>query len=159
MTGFRTLLYKERLRFWKVATQTITAPIVTAMLYLLIFGHVLEDHVKVYGQIGYTAFLIPGLVMMSILSNAFQNSSSSIVIAKVQGNAVDFLMPPISALELARACPERGQCRARRRRRCRRHAAGLAFARGRPHLRGTAIAFESRGTFWHNPAPSRKDTS
>ena len=62
--GFRTLFYKESLRFWKVATQTVAAPIVTAMLYLLIFGHVLEDHVKVYDRISYTAFLVPGLVMM-----------------------------------------------------------------------------------------------
>ena len=64
MTGFQTLLYKEVLRFWKVAMQTITAPILTAMLYLLIFGHVLEDHVQVYPDVRYTSFLIPGLVIM-----------------------------------------------------------------------------------------------
>ena len=64
MIGFQTLFYKEILRFWKVATQTLTAPIVTAMLYLLIFGHVLEDHVQVYPGVPYTAFLVPGLVMM-----------------------------------------------------------------------------------------------
>ncbi|MGZ5801706.1 MAG: ABC transporter permease, partial [Burkholderiaceae bacterium] len=73
MIGFQTLFYKEVLRFWKVATQTITAPIMTAMLYLLIFGHVLEDHVHVYPGVKYTSFLIPGLVMMSVLQNAFAN--------------------------------------------------------------------------------------
>jgi ABC-2 type transport system permease protein len=73
--GFQTLLYKETLRFWKVATQTVAAPVLTAMLYLLIFGHVLEGRVEVHGTT-YTAFLIPGLVMMSVLQNAFANSSS-----------------------------------------------------------------------------------
>ena len=87
MTGFQTLFYKEVLRFWKVATQTITAPIVTAMLYLLIFGHVLEGHVQVSG-VKYTAFLIPGLVMMSILQNAFANASSSLIQSKITGNLV-----------------------------------------------------------------------
>ena len=64
MTGWRTLLYKEVLRFWKVGFQTGAALVLTAMLYLLIFGHVLEDHVKVYDSIQYTAFLVPGLVMI-----------------------------------------------------------------------------------------------
>ncbi|MGB4346017.1 MAG: ABC transporter permease, partial [Burkholderiaceae bacterium] len=70
MIGFQTLLYKEVLRFWKVATQTLMAPIITAMLYLLIFGHVLEAHVQVFPGVTYTAFLVPGLVMMSVLQNA-----------------------------------------------------------------------------------------
>ena len=73
---FQTLFYKEVLRFWKVATQTITAPIVTALLYLLIFGHALEDYVQVYSGVGYTTFLVPGLVMMSVLQNSVANSSS-----------------------------------------------------------------------------------
>ena len=73
---FQTLFYKEVLRFWKVATQTITAPIVTALLYLLIFGHALEDYVQVYPGVGYTTFLVPGLVMMSVLQNSVANSSS-----------------------------------------------------------------------------------
>ena len=77
MTGFLTLFYKEILRFWKVAFQTIAAPVLTAMLYLLIFAQVLEGHVLVYGTVRYTAFLVPGLVMMSVLQNAFANSSSS----------------------------------------------------------------------------------
>lgn len=100
MTGFRTLFYKELLRFWKVATQTITAPILTAMLYLLIFGHVLEEHVKVYDRISYTAFLVPGLVMMSVLQNAFANSSSSLIQSKITGNLVFVLLPPLSHWEL-----------------------------------------------------------
>ncbi|HJV87863.1 MAG TPA: ABC transporter permease [Noviherbaspirillum sp.] len=100
MTGFQTLLYKEVLRFWKVAMQTITAPILTAMLYLLIFGHVLEDHVQVYPQVRYTSFLIPGLVMMSVLQNAFANSSSSLIQSKITGNLVFVLLPPLSHWEI-----------------------------------------------------------
>ena len=100
MTGFQTLLYKEVLRFWKVAMQTITAPILTAMLYLLIFGHVLEEHVHVYPQVRYTAFLIPGLVMMSVLQNAFANSSSSLIQSKITGNLVFVLLPPLSHWDL-----------------------------------------------------------
>ena len=100
MTGFRTLFYKEVLRFWKVATQTISAPILTAMLYLLIFGHVLEGRVEVYPGVGYTAFLIPGLVMMSILQNSFSNSSSSLIQSKITGNLVFVLLTPLSAWEL-----------------------------------------------------------
>ncbi|RJG07260.1 ABC transporter permease [Noviherbaspirillum cavernae] len=100
MIGFQTLFYKEVLRFWKVATQTITAPIVTAMLYLLIFGHVLEEHVQVYPDVRYTAFLVPGLVMMSVLQNAFANSSSSLIQSKITGNLVFVLLPPLSHWEL-----------------------------------------------------------
>jgi ABC-2 type transport system permease protein len=100
MTGFQTLLYKEVLRFWKVATQTISAPILTAMLYLLIFGHVLEDHVQVYPEVRYTAFLVPGLVMMSVLQNSFANSSSSLIQSKITGNLVFVLLPPLSHWEL-----------------------------------------------------------
>jgi ABC-2 type transport system permease protein len=100
MIGFQTLFYKEILRFWKVATQTLTAPIVTAMLYLLIFGHVLEEHVQVYPGVRYTAFLIPGLVMMSVLQNSFANSSSSLIQSKITGNLVFVLLPPLSHWEL-----------------------------------------------------------
>ncbi|MFZ6756996.1 ABC transporter permease [Undibacterium sp. Ji50W] len=100
MTGFNTLFYKEVLRFWKVATQTITAPIMTALLYLLIFGHVLEEHVQVYPGVKYTAFLVPGLVMMSVLQNAFANSSSSLIQSKITGNLVFILLPPLSHWEI-----------------------------------------------------------
>ena len=96
MTGWQTLFYKEVLRFWKVAFQTVAAPVLTALLYLMIFGHVLEDHVKVYDRIPYTAFLVPGLVMMSVLQNAFANSSSSLIQSKIMGNLVFVLLSPLS---------------------------------------------------------------
>ena len=96
LSGSRTLFYKEVLRFWKVSFQTIAAPVLTAVLYLLIFGHVLEDHVKVYERLSYTSFLIPGLVMMSMLQNAFANSSSSLIQSKITGNLVFLLLTPLS---------------------------------------------------------------
>ena len=96
MTGWQTLLYKEVLRFWKVAFQTVAGPVLTAMLYLLIFGHALESHVKVYDQVSYTAFLVPGLAMMSVLQNAFANSSSSLIMSKVMGNLVFLMLTPLS---------------------------------------------------------------
>ncbi|MCG2591293.1 ABC transporter permease [Ramlibacter sp. XY19] len=96
MTGWRALLYKETLRFWKVGFQTVAAPVLTALLYLLIFGHVLSDHVKVYDSVSYTSFLVPGLVMMSVLQNAFANSSSSLIQSKIMGNLVFVLLTPLS---------------------------------------------------------------
>jgi len=96
LTGANTLFYKEVLRFWKVSFQTVGAPVLTAMLYLLIFGHVLEDRVQVYPGVRYTSFLIPGLVMMSVLQNAFANSSSSLVQSKITGNLVFLLVTPLS---------------------------------------------------------------
>jgi len=94
MIGFWTLFYKELLRFWKVGFQTVGAPVLTALLYLLIFGHVLDEHVQVHG-VRYTSFLIPGLVMMQVLQNAFANSSSSLIQAKITGSIVFVLLPPI----------------------------------------------------------------
>ena len=96
MNGWQTLFYKEILRFWKVGFQTVAAPVMTAILYLLIFGHVLEDHVQVFDQVSYTAFLLPGLIMMSVLQNAFANSSSSLIQSKVMGNLVFILLTPLS---------------------------------------------------------------
>ncbi|HRM94517.1 MAG TPA: ABC transporter permease [Alicycliphilus sp.] len=96
MTGWQTLFYKEVLRFWKVAFQTVAAPVLTAVLYLLIFSHVLENRVQVYGQLSYTSFLVPGLVMMSVLQNAFANSSSSLIQSKIMGNLVFVLLTPLS---------------------------------------------------------------
>mgnify|MGYP000294084198 FL=1 len=96
MTGFFTLFYKELLRFWKVGFQTIMAPMVSTLLYLLIFFHVLEAHVEVYPQVPYTTFLIPGLVMMAVIQNAFANSSSSIIQSKISGNIVFILLSPLS---------------------------------------------------------------
>jgi len=96
MSGFFTLFQKEVLRFWKVGFQTVAAPVLTALLYLLIFSHVLQAHVKVYENVSYAAFLIPGLVMMAVLQNAFSNSSSSLIQSKVTGNIIFVLLPPIS---------------------------------------------------------------
>ena len=100
MTSFQTLLHKELLRFWKVSVQTVAAPILTAVLYLVVFAYALEDRVRVYDSIPYTDFLVPGLVMMSVLQNAFANSSSSMVQSKMTGNIVFILLPPITYLEL-----------------------------------------------------------
>lgn len=99
MTGMWTLFRKELLRFWKVSFQTVAAPVITALLYLLIFSHVLEERVQVYPGVSYTAFLIPGLVMMSMLQNAFANSSSSLIQSKVMGNVVFLLLTPLSYWE------------------------------------------------------------
>jgi len=96
LRGARTLFYKEVLRFWKIVFQTVAAPVLTAVMYLLIFGHVLSDRVQVFDGVGYTRFLIPGLVMMSVLQNAFANSSSSLVQSKVTGNLVFLLVTPLS---------------------------------------------------------------
>lgn len=99
MLGFPTLFYKELLRFWKVGFQTILAPMLTALLYLLIFSHVLEEHVQVYDGVSYTAFLVPGLTMMTVLQNAFANSSSSLIQSKITGNIIFILLPPLSHAE------------------------------------------------------------
>jgi ABC-2 type transport system permease protein len=96
LEGVGTLFRKEVLRFWKVAFQTVAAPVLTAMLYLLIFGHVLEDHVQVYPGVHYTGFLVPGLIMMSVLQNSFANSSSSLIQSKITGNLVFLLLTPLS---------------------------------------------------------------
>jgi ABC-2 type transport system permease protein len=96
MIGMWTLFRKEILRFWKVSFQTVAAPVITALLYLLIFSHVLASHVQVYEGVTYTAFLIPGLMMMSLLQNAFANSSSSLIQSKVMGNIVFLLLTPLS---------------------------------------------------------------
>ncbi|BAO84095.1 ABC-type multidrug transport system, permease component [Serpentinimonas maccroryi] len=96
MSGWQTLFYKEVLRFWKVGFQTVAAPVVTALLYLLIFGHVLQDRVQMFEGVLYTSFLLPGLIMMSVLQNAFANSSSSLIQSKVMGNLVFVLLTPLS---------------------------------------------------------------
>lgn len=97
MYGFLTLFKKEILRFWKVGFQTVMAPVLTALLYQMIFSHVLSQHVEAYPGVSYTAFLIPGLAMMSMAQNAFANSSSSLIQSKITGNIVFLLLPPISA--------------------------------------------------------------
>jgi ABC-2 type transport system permease protein len=87
------------LRFWKVSFQTVAAPVLNALLFLLIFSHVLDRHVTVYGEVAYTSFLVPGLVMMSVLQNAFANSSSSLIQSKITGNIIFVLLPPLSYRE------------------------------------------------------------
>jgi ABC-2 type transport system permease protein len=99
MTGFWTLFWKELLRFLKVSVQTVAAPVLTALLYLVIFGQVLEGRVQVFDGVRYTSFLVPGLVMMTVLQNAFANSSSSLMQSKMTGNIVFILLAPISYLE------------------------------------------------------------
>lgn len=99
--GLWTLYLKEVRRFLKVHTQTIAAPLVTTLLFFAIFTLALGGAVKFVKDVPFSAFLAPGLVMMAITQNAFANTSSSIVISKVQGNIVDMLMPPLSAWELA----------------------------------------------------------
>ena len=99
MHGFLALFYKENLRFWKVGFQTVAAPVLTALLYLLIFSHVLEGRVQVYPGVSYSSFLVPGLAMMSLLQNAFANTSSSIAQSKITGNIVFVLLTPLSHVE------------------------------------------------------------
>ncbi len=96
LQGAAPLFRKEVHRFWKVAFQTVAAPVLTALLYMLIFGHVLQDRVQVYPGVAYTSFLVPGLVMMSVLQNAFANSSSSLIQSKVTGNLVFLLVTPLN---------------------------------------------------------------
>lgn len=100
LLGFSGLFQKEVLRFWRVVYQTICAPVLTTILFLFIFTHVLGAHVRVYDGVPYTVFLAPGLVMMSVLQNAFANSSSSLIQSKVTGNLTLILLPPLSAFTI-----------------------------------------------------------
>ena len=95
-----TLFYKEVLRFGKVWLQTVAAPLVTTLLYLVVFGHALGGRVSVYPGVSYTAFIVPGLMMMAVLQNAFANSSSSLIQAKVTGNIVFLLLSPLGPGEI-----------------------------------------------------------
>jgi ABC-2 type transport system permease protein len=99
LVGLYTLFYKEVLRFGKVLLQTLIAPVITALLYLLVFGHVFEGRVQAFDGVSYTMFLAPGLVMMSVIQNAFANSSSSLIQSKVTGNIVFMMLTPLSHLE------------------------------------------------------------
>jgi ABC-2 type transport system permease protein len=94
--GLKTLLTKEILRFWKVAFQTIAAPVLTALLYLMIFAHVMSGSMAAFPGVSYEQFLIPGLAMMSMLQNAFANTSSSLIQSKLTGNIIFILLPPLS---------------------------------------------------------------
>ena len=99
-SGFPTLLRKEVLRFWKVSFQTVAAPVVTTLLYLLVFAHALAGHVQPFPGVPYVQFLVPGLAMMAMLQNAFANSSSSLIQSKITGNIVFILLPPLAAGEI-----------------------------------------------------------
>lgn len=96
LAGAQPLFRKEILRFWKVSFQTVAAPVLTAVMYLVVFGHALNGRVSVYEGVSYIQFLIPGLVMMSVLQNAFANSSSSLIQSKITGNLVFLLVTPLS---------------------------------------------------------------
>ncbi len=98
--GFTTLLRKEIWRFLKVAGQTVTSPVITSALYLLVFGHVLEGRLQVFEGVSYLAFLVPGLIMMSVIQNAFANTSSSVTQSKIMGHIVFLLMSPLSSFEI-----------------------------------------------------------
>jgi ABC-2 type transport system permease protein len=98
--GIWTLYHKEVWRFVKVSTQTVIAPVVTSLLFLAIFSLALGRSVQEIGGVSFAEFLAPGLIMMSMVQNAFANTSSSLVIAKVQGSIVDLLMPPLSPGEI-----------------------------------------------------------
>ena len=98
--GLWTLYLREVRRFLKVAAQTVTGPVVTTLLFLAVFSVALGRRAPMTGGVSYIEFLAPGLVMMTIAQNAFANTSSSILIAKVQGNIADFLMAPLSPGEL-----------------------------------------------------------
>jgi ABC-2 type transport system permease protein len=100
VSGFRTLLRKEILRFWKVVFQTVAGPVVSTVLYLLVFSNALQGRVEAFPGVGYAEFLIPGLVMMAMQQNAFANASSSLVQSKVTGNIVFVLLPPLSVRDL-----------------------------------------------------------
>jgi len=110
-SGFATLFYKEWLRFWKVSVQTVLAPVLTALLYLVVFGYTLRERVQPLPGIDYTSFLVPGLAMMSVLQNAFANSSSSLVQSKMQGSIVFVLLAPVSHLEFLAAYVLAGMAR------------------------------------------------
>ena len=98
--GLKAFTLKEVKRFWSVLGQTVTAPVMTALLYLLVFGQVMQGRVEVYPGVGYAQFLVPGLIMMSVIQNSFANSSSSLTQAKIMGNLVFVLMAPLAAWEL-----------------------------------------------------------
>src|SRR3546814_12071836 len=98
-TGFVTLLKKEVMRFWSVLGQTVTAPVVTALLYLLVFAQAMKGRAPVYPGVDYTEFLVPGLIMMAVIQNAFANTASSLTQSKIMGNLVFLQMAPLGPLD------------------------------------------------------------
>ena len=112
--GLATLYRREVQRFMTVALQTLAAPVITSVLFLLVFSVAIGNRGNLAGSIDFVVFLVPGLIMMNVLQNAFANTSSSLVISKVQGNITDLLMPPLGPGELlvglAAAGMTRGVC-------------------------------------------------
>jgi ABC-2 type transport system permease protein len=112
--GLGMLYQREVQRFLKITTQTLAAPVITSILFLMVFSVAIGERASFAGDIDFVTFLVPGLVMMNVLQNAFANSSSSLVVSKVQGNIVDLLMPPLGPGELlfglAAAGMTRGLC-------------------------------------------------
>ena len=98
--GVATLYRREVQRFMTVALQTLAAPVITSVLFLLVFSVAIGNRSNLAGDVDFVVFLVPGLIMMNVLQNAFANTSSSLVISKVQGNIVDLLMPPLGPGEL-----------------------------------------------------------
>jgi ABC-2 type transport system permease protein len=101
--GLNTLIQREVSRFLKVGAQTIMAPLVSTVLFMMVFTLAMGAGGAPFPGVTYADFLAPGLIMMAVINNAFQNASSSLIIAKIQGNSVDFLTPPLSAAELTTA--------------------------------------------------------
>ncbi len=100
LRGAYTLFVKEVLRFRRVAAQTLLTPVITALLYLVVFSQALSTHAEPQPGVSFRAFLIPGLMMMSILQNSFANSSSSLIQSKVTGNLIFILLSPLSPVEI-----------------------------------------------------------
>jgi len=98
--GFRTLYKREVFRFLKVYNQTLFAPMVTALLFFAVFSLAIGDRVRNIGNVTFQEFMIPGLIMMTMVQNAFANTSSSFIMGKVLGTIIDYLLPPLSAFEI-----------------------------------------------------------
>jgi len=109
--GLWTLFRREVQRFLKVYQQTVAAPVVTTLLFYAVFALALGGSLRMVGDVPFLQFLAPGLIMMAMAQNAFANTSSSVIISKVQGNIVDVLMPPLSPAELALGYVGGGVCR------------------------------------------------
>ena len=101
--GLWQLYLKEVRRFWKVIFQTVAAPVITSLMFLLVMVFAFGRGGTVVAGYPFEDFLVPGLIIMTMIQNAFANTSSSILVSKVQGNIVDVLMPPLSAMELTLA--------------------------------------------------------
>lgn len=100
---FKTLFLKEVVRFMKVWMHTVIAPVLTGGLYLIVFGEALAKQLPVYEGVTYTAFIIPGLIMMTVLQNAFSNTASSLIQSKISGNLVFIQLPAIPGPAVAAA--------------------------------------------------------